>query len=202
MIRDFRTCRRYIAADLYRYMTSTSVRAYLRGWFIPGFRYCVFLRTAQWMAFSRYRAIFFPLYLLVRLVLRHYQFKYGISIHYTCEVGPGLAIGHFGNIIVNPSARIGANCNISPGVLLGLDFDKVTNRFVYPTIGNRVSLGNGAKVLGGVEVSDDAMIGVLTVVTKNVPPKAIVVGNPNRILNYNGSAQFVGSFHPWTKTIS
>lgn len=197
-ITKFTQLRRYIAADLYRYMTSTSMRAYLRGWFIPGFRYCFFLRTSQYMAYSRFRMLYLPVYLIIRLILRHYQFKYGISIHHTCNIGPGLSIGHFGNIIVNPYAEIGKNCNLAPGVLLGLNFNKKTNRFEYPVIGDFVALANNAKVLGGAILGNWSMVAVSAVVTKDVPENAVVAGIPAKIINYESSRQYVGSFHPWT----
>lgn len=197
-IRKFIQLRRYIAADLYRYMTSTSFRAYLIGWFIPGFRYCVFLRTSQYLAYSRFRMLYLPVYLVVRLILRHYQFKYGISIHRTCNIGPGLSIGHFGNIIVNPCAEIGKNCNIASGVLLGQNFNKKTGRFEYPVIGDFVALSNNAKVLGGAILGDWSMAAVSAVVTKDVPENAVVAGVPAKTINYESSRQYVGSFHPWT----
>lgn len=130
--------------------------------------------------------------------------KYGFQIPWQTEIGPGLYISHYGPIIVNPSSKIGTNCNLTVGVLLGLNH-KVDESgrslgFEYPKIGNRVSLGNGAKVIGGVVIGDDCIIGVNTVVTKNVPDKSVVVGIPARIVSSKGSSMLVGSFHPWTKS--
>lgn len=201
IIRNARDCRRYIAADLYRYFTNTRFRSYVRGWFIPGFRFTVLLRTCQYMAFSRLRMLWMPVYLLFRLMLRHYQFKYGISIHHTCNVGPGLYIGHFGDIIVNPSSTIGVNCNLSPGVLLGLSYNSDTCRFEYPRLGNCVAVTNSVKIIGGVTMGDWSMAAPASVITKDVPPQAVVAGIPAHILNYNSSRQYVGSFHPYTNTL-
>ena len=143
-----------------------------------------------------------PPYLICRIALRHYSVKYGFQIPWQANVGPGLSIGHYGTIIINPSATIGANCNISVGVLLGLNH-KVDNNgnslgFEYPTVGDRVSLGNNAKVLGGVRVHSGAVIGVNAVVTKDIPLNAVAAGIPARIISEKGSATFVGSFHPWS----
>ena len=197
-IRHFSQLRRYIAADLYRYMTTTSPRAFIRAWFIPGFRFCFFLRLTQYTAYCRWRVALLPLYLLCRLLLRHYQFKYGMSIHHTCNIGPGLSIGHFGDIIVNPHASIGKNCNLAPGILLGLNYNNKTQRFEYPEIGNYVAISNNAKILGGVKVNDWSMIAVSAVVTTDVPENAVMAGVPAKIISNAGSSQYVGSFHPST----
>lgn len=131
--------------------------------------------------------------------------KYGFQIPWQTDIGPGLYIGHFGPIIVNPNSTIGANCNISVGVLLGLnhkvDADGRSLGFEYPEIGNRVSLGNDCKVIGGVKVGNDCIIGVGSVVTKDLPPMSIAVGVPAKVISTDGSSAFVGSFHPFSKKI-
>lgn len=190
MITSYFQLKEYIAADLYRYATSISWKAFCRNWFVPGFRYSFFLRCCQY--FSRNGKG--PLFLLCFAALRHYQFKYGICIHYSCEVGKGLYIGHFGGIIVNPNAIIGTNVNFSPGVLIGLTYNTELKQFGYPIIGDRVFLANSAKIIGGVTVGNDAVIGISTVVTKDVPEMAVVVGIPAKVLSYEGSAAYVGSY--------
>jgi serine O-acetyltransferase len=126
--------------------------------------------------------------------------KYGYQIPWQTDIGSGLAIGHYGTIIVNPNSRIGANCNLSVGVLLGLNHKVDKNGkslgFKYPMVGDRVSLGNGAKLLGGVTVSSRAVVGVHSVVTHDVGTNYVVVGNPARMISDNGSMAYVGSFHP------
>lgn len=190
MISTYKQLDDYICADLYRYMTSTSFKAFVRAWFIPGFRFTFWLRYCQYVSRNKKG----PLFVLSFFILRHYQFKYGISIHYSTEIGKGLYIGHFGGIVVNPAAIIGENVNLSPGVLLGSSLNKEQHKFEYPCVGNRVFLGNGCKLIGGVSIGEDAMIGVGTIVTKGVPAKAVVVGNPAKIVSYKGSSSFVGSY--------
>lgn len=190
MITSYHELKECIIADLYRYTTSVSTKDFVRSWFIPGFRYSFWMRCCQYSS-RNYKG---PLFLILFFILRHYQFKYGISIHYSTEVGKGLYIGHFGGIIVNPGAVIGKNVNFSPNVLIGLSFNKKTKRFEYPVIGNRVYLGNGVKVIGGVHVGDDSLLAASSVVTKDVPEKAIVVGIPSKILSYEGSSAYVGSY--------
>lgn len=190
MITSLSQLKEYVVADLYRYATCVTARAFVRCWFTPGFRYTFFLRCCQFSA-RNYKG---PLFVLLFFILRHYQFKYGISIHYTTEVGKGLYIGHFGGIIVNPSARIGQNVNFSPNVLLGLSYNSELKKFEFPVIGDRVYLGNGVKVIGGVVIGDDALVGAGAVVTKDLPAKAVAVGIPAKMISQKGSSEYVGSY--------
>lgn len=189
MIKNREELKRYIQSDLFRYTTSLSFSAFLRSWFIPGFRFSLFLRLCQY--FSRnYKG---PLFVLTFFILRHYQFKYGIAIHYSTRIGRGLYIGHFGGIVVNPQTVIGENVNLSPGVLLGHNYNKNSQRFEYPVVGDRVALCNNCKVLGGVKIGNDAVVGVSSVVTKDIPAMAIVVGAPAKVISEEGSSLMVGS---------
>ena len=196
-IKSYKELRLYIASDLYRYMTSCSIRAFLRGWYIAGFRYTFFLRCCRY--FRKAGLFYQPFYFLCRYALRHYSIKYGFQIPWQTDIGPGLFIGHYGPIIVNPNSRIGINCNLSVDVLIGLSH-KPGAGFSYPTIGDRVALNNSCKVIGGVKIASDSMIGVGAVVTKDVSEVgSIVIGVPGKVISYQGSSAYVGSFHPWTK---
>ncbi len=113
----------------------------------------------------------------------------GISLASGTEVGEGLYIGHFGNIIVSPAARLGRNCNLSQGVTLGAAGRG--DRHGAPRLGDRVYVGAGAIVLGAVEIGDDAAIGAGAVVTKSVPARGVVAGNPARLISRRGSFDFV-----------
>ncbi len=202
-IRSFKELRCYIASDLYRYMTSCSAKSYLRGWYIAGFRYTFFMRCCRY--FGRKGGGIRLLYFICRIALRHYSVKYGFQIPWQTDIGPGLAIGHYGPIIVNPNSTIGVNCNISVGVLLGLNHKIDENGrslgFEYPAVGNRVSLGNNCKVIGGVSIGDNCIVGVSAVVTKSLPANSVAVGCPAKVISMTGSSAFVGSFHPFSKKI-
>ena len=200
-INTFKELRVYIASDLYRYMTSTSLKAYVRGWYIAGFRYTFFMRCCKYFSGKGLKAMI-P-FVVCRMVLRHYSVIYGYQIPWQTNIGPGLYIGHYGTIIVNPHSTIGVNCNITDGVLLGLNgrTDEAGKliRFEYPFVGNRVLLGNNAKIIGGVTIGNDAFIGVSSVITNDIPKNAVVVGIPGRIISYKGSSSLVGSFYPESK---
>ena len=98
----------------------------------------------------------------------------------TADIGPGLFIQHgFATIITARS--IGHHCWINQQVTIGFASGKGC-----PTIGNHVNISAGAKVLGGVQVGDHAVIGANAVVTKDVPAHATVVGAPARVVRLHG----------------
>lgn len=110
-----------VSADLYRYGGRRDRAAFLKNLAcIPGFRYTFLMRTAKYLK-SR-GTLLLPLYAISRFLLNHYQYKYGISIPYNTDIGPGLYIGHFGGIIVNAEAKIGRNCNINQEVTVGATY--------------------------------------------------------------------------------
>jgi serine O-acetyltransferase len=112
-------------------------------------------------------------------------------IDYTADIGPGLYIGHFGQIIVHPKVSIGKNCSLSQGVTIGL-----SNRgenVGAATIGDEVFIGPGAKVIGKVNIGNRAAIGANAVVLKDVPDQAVAVGVPAKIISYKGSEGYVNN---------
>lgn len=188
MIYSLKELKYFIKSDLYRYLSNNSFRSFCRAWFIQGFRFTFFFRIGQW-ALNKNHFI----YVVNRLILRHYQLLYGIVIDPSTQIGRGLYIGHWGGIVVNPNSVIGENCNLSPGVLLGQNWSQEKGKFGYPRIGSQVFLGNGCKIIGDVVVGDNVLVGVGAVVVDNVPDNSIVVGGPAKIVSQNGSSCWVGS---------
>lgn len=113
----------------------------------------------------------------------------GIYLPGRCHIGAGLHISHFGPIILNTTCILGENCNISQGITIGIK-QSGSNKGV-PKIGNRVYIGPNAIVIGGIEIGDDAAIGAGAIVTKSVPPRGVVVGNPARLISQKGSFDYV-----------
>jgi serine O-acetyltransferase len=184
----FHEYRFQVAADLFRYGGGRGTACLLRAIaFIPGFKYSFFMRTAKF--FKQQGRAFWPLYLVARIVLNRYTFKYGISIPYNTEIGPGLYIGHFGGIFVNSQAVIGRNCNINQGVTVGATYGgKYPGS---PTIMHNVYLGPGSKIIGGICLESHAAVGANCVVTKPVPERGIVVGVPGEVVSDKGSDEYV-----------
>jgi serine O-acetyltransferase len=113
----------------------------------------------------------------------------GIQIPFETSIGAGLYIGHTGMLILNSDCKIGSNCNLGPGVVIGQGGrgDKKGS----PVVGNNVYIGVGAKILGKIKVGDFAAIGANAVVTKDVPPHSTVAGVPARVINQRGSEGFI-----------
>ncbi|MCJ2076355.1 serine acetyltransferase [Methylobacterium sp. E-016] len=113
----------------------------------------------------------------------------GISLPYRARIGPGLYIGHFGNIIVHEDAVIGDTCNISQGVTVGTSGRG--SRRGAPVIGNRVYVATNAVVAGRIEVGDDSVVGANSLVTRDVPAGSTVLGVPALIVGHRGSAAYL-----------
>ena len=127
--------------------------------------------------------------LILMFIQKWIEIITSIDLPADCEIGDGLYIGHFGPIIVNGKARLGRNCNLSQGVTIGVV--QRGERQGVPVIGDRVYIGPNAIVIGGIEVGNDAAIGAGAVVTRSVPPLAVMAGNPAKVLSHEGSFEMV-----------
>jgi serine O-acetyltransferase len=116
--------------------------------------------------------------LIPGLVQRFLLRFFGIEIWIGAKIGGGLYVAHpVGTVIA--VQEMGENCTIVANVTIGL-----RNEWAFPKIGNNVFIGAGARVLGGVQVGDDAVIGANAVVIHDVPQGATVVGVPAKIIKY------------------
>lgn len=121
------------------------------------------------------------LYFLARLVAELNRMLTGIEIHPGAQVGRRLVIDHGMGVVIGETAEIGDDCVIFHGVTLGgVKFDPIKR---HPTVGNRVMIGTGAKVLGPIHLGDGSRIGANAVITKDVPAGMTAVGNPMKILD-------------------
>lgn len=111
-------------------------------------------------------------------------FAFGIEIAVRCPIGPGLFFPHTQGTVIG-AWRIGANATIFQGVTLGakeLDFSYAEDS--RPILSDSVTVGAGAKVLGGIMISEKVRIGANSVVLSDVPPNTLAVGVPARVVNY------------------
>lgn len=125
------------------------------------------------------KIIRYPLALIHLILGKIGEILFGITIGVSAKIGQRLIIEHSGGIVIHGNAELGDDCIIRQGVTIG-------NRHIdapleAPKIGNRVNIGAGAKILGGVTIGDDAQIGANAVVIKDVPVGAIAVGVPAQI---------------------
>lgn len=126
-----------------------------------------------------------PFFMIFKRFIEIYT---GISMSQRAIFGSGLYINHFGSIFIG-AVKVGENCNLAHEVTLGLGGRG--DKKGLPTLGNRVYVGSGAKIIGKITIGDDVAIGANAVVTKSIPDCAVVVGSPARIISYRGSFDFV-----------
>ena len=114
----------------------------------------------------------------------------GILLPVRAEVGPGCYFPHFGPVIINQDARIGAYATMLHNTTLGNSgrWDRLQND--APVLGDRVYLGAGACAIGPITIGDDAVLGAGAIVTKSLPARAVAVGNPAEIVSMRGSFRY------------
>lgn len=116
------------------------------------------------------------LYLIARLISEIGRILTGIEIHPGARIGARLVIDHGMGVVIGETAQVGDDCLIYHGVTLGGKSLKPEKR--HPTIGNRVVLGAGAKILGNIRISDEVTVAANSVVNKDIPPGITVGGIP------------------------
>jgi serine O-acetyltransferase len=108
----------------------------------------------------------------------------GVDIHPGAVIGSGLFIDHATGVVIGETAEIGDDVTLYHGVTLGGSGADTGKR--HPTVGDRVIIGAGAKVLGAIKIGDDSRIGANAVVVKPVPSSSVVVGVPGQVISRAG----------------
>ncbi len=142
------------------------------------------------LAYPGFHAIFFhrishmlwnlKIPVIPRLLSHIARFLTGIEIHPAAKIGAGFFIDHGMGVVIGETTEIGQNCLLYQGVTLGGTGKEKGKR--HPTLGKNVVVGTGAKILGPIRIGDYAKIGANSVVLKDVPEYAIVVGVPGKII--------------------
>ncbi len=174
-----------LRADFRRAHAHTSYRGAVRKTLhtltSPGFQAVWSYRLTRWLM-ARHVPI------VGAIIQRLTEVWTGISIPPETTVGQGLLIHHFGGIIINSAAVLGAECTLHHGITIG---NRVSGG-PSPILGDRVMVGAGAKVLGGIIIGSDAEIGANAIVLKSLPPGAVAVGMPARVVRIKAASQMVG----------
>ena len=111
------------------------------------------------------------------------RFLTGVEIHPGATIGRRFFIDHGMGVVIGETTEIGDDVMLYHGVTLGGRSLEHGKR--HPTVGDRVTLGAGAKVLGPVQIGNDSAVGANAVVTHDVPPESIATGIPAVIRHRN-----------------
>jgi serine O-acetyltransferase len=102
----------------------------------------------------------------------------GVYLPSSAAIGPGLCVMHAQNIVVGAKCEIGHDCALYHDVTLGRQQGKLG----VPKLGNHVQVFAGAKIVGNVTIGEGTEVGANAVVTRDVPPRSVVVASPCRVL--------------------
>ncbi len=134
-------------------------------------RLVVAFRLYAWLDDQGSYQLAYIVYMLVRG-------RTGCDLALGAQIGPGLRLEHRSDIVIGTSAVLGADVDVYNGVSVGKR--RPPRESEMPRIGDRVSLGTGAKILGGITVGDDAIVAANAVVIGDVEPGVTVAGVPAR----------------------
>ena len=135
------------------------------------------------------------LYTFARIISQFSRFLTGIEIHPAAKIGKNLFIDHGMGTVIGETSEIGNNVTLYHGVTLGgispaENSKEQINTKRHPTVEDNVIIGCGASILGSIKIGNCARVGANTVVLKDVPPYATMVGNPVKNININKDTSF------------
>ena len=119
------------------------------------------------------------------MLWRFNKTKKYIQISPKTKIGFGLYIGHGGPVIINETAVLGNNVNLSQFTTIG------TNHEHAAVIGNNCYIGPNVCIVEDVKIGDNCTIGAGSVVVKDIPDNATAAGNYAKVLNYNNPGRYI-----------
>jgi len=121
---------------------------------------------------------------LPRFLSQVARFLTGVEIHPAAKIGTGVFIDHGMGVVIGETSEVGDGCTIYQGVTLG--GTSLSHGKRHPTLGRNVTVGVNSCVLGAIVLGDNAKVGGGSVVVKDVPANATVVGVPARVVAQDG----------------
>ena len=171
----------YVKSDLMRYYGKYDSLTFLKAYFTNRtFRFQYAFRMVNSSGFKK---------LLGAFLWKINQEKRTIQLPRTTRVGYGLYIGHGGPIVINSTAVIGNNCNLSQFTTIGSNGNQAA------IIGDNVYIGPNVCIVEDVKIGNNVTIGAGSVVTKDIPDNATAVGNYEKVINYNNPGRYI--IRPW-----
>ena len=154
----------------------------------PGVKAIFFHKIANFFATAKFD-------LVARVISQLSRFLTGIEIHPGAKIGKNLFIDHGMGVVIGESSKIGDDVTLYHGVTLGgispaEQSENQRNSKRHPTLMNNVIVGSSAQVLGPITIGKCARIGANTVVLKDVPAHATMVGNPAKNISTNTDSSF------------
>lgn len=147
---------------------------------------CALLLFRLIQPFSKNKGTFiwwcgFPLMVLYRVLV---EWIFCLELRPSTRVGSCLKIEHGFSLVINDRTILGRNVHLRHSTTIGCIKLPDGSQGPCPIIGNNVEVGANCVILGGITIGDGAKIGAGSVVVKNVPPGAVVVGNPARVIKF------------------
>lgn len=177
MIRDVKKAIKYIQSDLVRYYGNHSILLFVKAYVCnSSFRWQVAFRLCKIPGGVKYIGL---------ILWRFNRTRKIIQIPLSVEIGYGLYIAHRGYIVINKSAYIGNNCNLSQFTTIG------SNTGMAAHIGDNVYIGPGCCIVENVNIGNNVTIGAGSVVTKDIPDNATAAGNYAKVLNYENPGRYI-----------
>jgi len=178
--RDFRRCGTTFRGRVREVLLNPGM------WAVVGYRFRRWVYTLRLPKLLR-----LPLSLTAALVQVATEVSTGVQLSAAADIGPGLYLPHSGTTVVGSGSVIGADCTLCHGVTIGHRGGGGGERAGNPVIGDRVYIGPGSAIVGPLTVGEDEVVGIGAVVIRSVPPRAVVAGNPARILSHKGSFDLI-----------
>lgn len=181
MIKNRQDLKEYLHRDLIRF---NNKKPNLKDWILHNetwyiYKYIRQLRYVEYYKNTKSSRILF-LYHWYKYKRMCYNLKIDIKPN---NIGPGFRVMHLGALIrIKKNCRIGSNCTILPGVVIGNKHLENDNSWVY--IGDNCYIGLGAKIFGQITIGNNVTIGANAVVTHDIPDNAIVGGVPAKIIRF------------------
>ncbi len=175
MISFFKSVREDIGAV---FESDPAARSYVEVLFLyPGLHAVWFHHLSHWLWRHKFR---FP----ARFTSQVARLLTGIEIHPGAEIGRRLFIDHGMGTVIGETAIVGDDVTLYQGVTLGGTGKEKGKR--HPTLGNNISIGSGAKLLGNITIGDNVRVGAGSVVLRSVPANSTIVGVPGHIVLRDG----------------
>ena len=187
----------YIKEDSFANPPCKNILVYIKDWIFQNekfylHKYLVTLRHLEYYKNNRDKIIYKLFYLYYLMKWKRQSHKTGLTIPPNC-CGPGLRLYHTVNTrtAMTSETVIGARVTLRPGVVFGYQGDSTRESLNSPVIEDDVEFSWGAKAFGKVHIGRGALINANSVVLSNIPPYAIVVGNPGKVIGFTKNPQEV-----------